>query len=250
MDLHVEVKPDQNNTIAITDYTREFDEYVPEDADDILMHYYNFKYSQTCTIDLVKYVSTEGDELINAYYNTHDSELDQVRIPLTKDGYYTVTHLVIPTVQWYNMYKNEDLSEYLNGIYVTDGVNVFKVIGGALYRTDVIELDSINPSHTTISRASANVFLIDNLKKCYERIAHKLLDEYLKSCKLCKDIDSQLRLKRDILWMAINVICYHLEWDQFYDAQLVLERLSGCNSLCKDVNIPTNKIGGDCGCKH
>ena len=47
------------------------------------------------------------------------------------------------------------------------------------------------------------IFETDNI--LFTKVSIKLLDEYLKSCKLCKDIDSQLRLKRDILWMAITL---------------------------------------------
>ena len=45
MNLYVEIRPDLENTISITDFTQETDEYISEDIQEALLHYYNFKYS-------------------------------------------------------------------------------------------------------------------------------------------------------------------------------------------------------------
>ena len=60
MNLSIEIKPDFNGTISIIDYTQEIEgEYIPEDVETPLLKYYNFKYSQTCTLDVIKAITTK-----------------------------------------------------------------------------------------------------------------------------------------------------------------------------------------------
>lgn len=243
MNLSVEIKPDFEGTISITDYTREFDEYINEDVQDVLPRYYNFKYSQTCTINVLKYVSSKGEELINVFFSPHISEADSLRIPLPKDGYYTVEHLVLPTLEWLDSVKNQDLSIY-NGIYVTDGNNIYKYFQDELYVVDPNEPVEVNPESTTISIVKYKVFSIDRLKHCYAKISRTILNSY---GGRCSSIDSTDRFNRDFLWMTINVISYYLEWNRYSEAQLILESLS-CYEFCPDEGI-FNIEGQSCGCK-
>lgn len=56
---------------------------------------------------------------------------------------------------------------------------------------------------------------------------------------------------RDIIWMAINVIKYLIELGQYYEAQRVLEDITQCGGICKDVMVDKNTIGGGgCGCNN
>jgi len=48
-----------------------------------------------------------------------------------------------------------------------------------------------------------------------------------------------------MVWMAINVIKYLVEFNQFAEAQRLIERLSSCNGLCGS-NKSSRK--GGCGC--
>lgn len=243
MNLSVEIKPDFEGTISITDYTREFDEYVNEDVQEVLPRYFNFKYSQTCTINVLKYVSSNGEELMNVFFSSHISEADSLRIPLPKDGYYIVEHFVLPTVDWLNNVKDQDLSIY-NGIYITDGSNIYKYLSNELYVVNPIEVMEVNPENTTISIVKYKVFSIDRLKHCYTKIARNILNSY---GGRCSSIDSVDRFNRDFLWMTLNVISYYLEWGKYSEAQLVLESL-GCYNFCPDEGI-FNVENTSCGCK-
>lgn len=246
MHLQVEVKPDFHNTVSITDYTLDFPEdgYIPEEIEELLPRLYNFKYSETCTVDIIIYISSEGEQLINAYYYSHDEMRDQIRIPLPKDGYYGVSHIVLPTIQWYQKLTQEELKQY-RVVYVTDGFAIYKVFGGTLQKVNVLELVEFNIDETTVSKASFNIFTMDKLKHCYDAVAHKILQAYTGRCGT---IDDDLRFKRDFLWMTINVIKYHLEWGEYSSAQLVLEGIQGCNGLCGDLGSYNVKKKGGCGC--
>ena len=243
MNLSVEIKPDFEGTISITDYTKDTDEYISEDVEEVLSQYYSFKYSETCTINLLKYASSKGEELINVLYSPHISDGDSIRIPLDKDGYYIVEHFILPTTDWLEKVKDLDLSAY-NAIYVTDGANVYKYLSGELYVVNPLEVIEVNPYHTTISIAKYQVFSIDRLKHCYVETAKKIMDNYGGKCATIDDTD---RFNRDFLWMTLNVISYYLEWDQYSNAQLVLENI-GCNNLCPDTSGVQAK-GKSCGCR-
>lgn len=247
MTLQVEVKPDFHNTVSITDYTLEFPEdgYIPEDVEEVIPRLYNYKYSDTCTIDVIKYISSQSEEITDIYYYPHYEHRDQIRIPLPKDGYYGITHIVLPTVEWYAKVSNsEDLNQY-KGIYITDGKLVYKVYNEELVVADIAEVIDRNPIETTISRANFKIFTMDKLRHCYDTVAHRILDSYTGRCSF---IDDELRFKRDFLWMTINVIKYHLEWGEYSSAQLVLEGISGCNGLCADIGGPRERRKGGCGC--
>lgn len=242
MNLTVEIKPDFNGTISVTDYSQEFGEYIPEETEGVLTRYFNYKYSQSCTINILKYISTKEEQLINVLYSPHISEADSIRIPLKQDGFYSVYHLVLPTIEWFNLVKDADLSEY-NLIYVTDGQNIFRYFNGELLIVDPLEIIEVNPESTTISISNYQIFSIDRLKHCYAAVSRQILDNYVGKCQ---SIDQTLKFNRDFLWMTLNVISYYLEWDKYSEAQIVLEDLK-CHHFCDDeVSFKNENVS--CGC--
>lgn len=243
MNLSIEIKPDFNGTISIIDYTQEIEgEYIPEDVETPLLKYYNFKYSQTCTLDVIKAITTKEEKLINVLFTDHDSPTDSVRVPLPHDGFYSVDHLVLPTLDWLEAVKDEDLSTY-KAIYVTDGINIYKYFEEQLIPVLVDEILEINPEETTLSIARYKVFSIDKLKRCYASVARSIMN----SAPKCGNIDETLKFNRDFLWMTINVINIYLERDLYSEAQITLENL-GCYNFCPDILKSTTNKNNSCGC--
>lgn len=243
MNLSVEIHPDFHSSIQIIDYTREFGEYIPEETEEVLTRYENFKYSDTYTIDVIKYLPSKGAELVNTIYTDHNYESDSVKVHLNNDGYYGIYHIVIPTLNWLEKVKDHDLS-YYNLIYVTDGSYVYKYFNNNLYKVNVDELIEVNPVKTTISKANFQIFSIDNLKHCYINASKKILNKYLGKCD---NIEHSDKFNRDFLWMTLNVISYQLEWNQYTEAQLTLENLS-CHNFCESNTV--NTTNKSCGCTH
>lgn len=243
MNLSVEIRPDLENTISITDLTQETDEYIAEDVVEALLHYYNFKYSQTCTINVVKAITSQQEELLNVFYSQHTTESDSIRVILPRDGFYSVDHLVLPTTEWLESVKDYDLSEYLF-IYVTDGIQTYKYQDDQLIPVDIEEVIEVNPERTTISISRFKVFNIDGLKRCYTEAARQILNN---AVTRCKTIDDTLRFNRDFLWMTINVINYYLEWNLYSEAQIVLENI-GCTNLCPNTESLYSPTKSGCGC--
>lgn len=242
MNLSVKITPDFKGTIAITDYTQEFNEYIPEDLETVLPRYYHFKYSQTCTINVIRYISSSEEEIIDVIYSNHNTESDSIRVPLPKDGHYIVDHIILPTIDWYKEVQNEDLSEYV-GLYVTNGYSVYKIMEDQYEEVDIREIIEVNPRKTTISCEHFDVFTIDRLKHCYVNAAKSILNKYIDKCQI---LESSIQFNRDFLWMTINVITYYLEWGNYNEAQLVLEELR-CYDFCPEDGLLNTKKK-TCGC--
>ena len=196
---------------------------------------------------------TEEDEEALSIGHYHFS--DSVRFLLPEDGYYSIDHVVLPTTQWLEKVKGSldnitllDLqTKFSGGLYITDGYELYKVMLDAdlnYYPVDIEEVLEINPKNTSISISTYKVFSIDNLKKCYTKIATNILCSGVR----CGQIDPTLRFNRDFIWMTINVINFYLEVDQYTEAEIVLEDL-GCYNFCdlRNVDVENRKL---CGCHH
>lgn len=84
-----------------------------------------FKYSETCTLDIITY---KGN-ILYSYINTHESVLNEVYYTLPTDGNYTIHHIIIPTKKWYDNIKLRQpnfLNNYKN-IYYIDNNKLYKV---------------------------------------------------------------------------------------------------------------------------
>jgi hypothetical protein len=243
MELALEITPDYHGSIAVIDYTRET-EYIDESVEDLLPSYTRFKFSETCTIDVLNRITSQEVTTQLVTYTRHDHEADSVRFPLASDGFYSVDHMVLPTVEWLYKVKDLDLSYYRNGIYVTDGFQCYIYRDGLLSPVEIQEVINVNPELTTISIASYKVFSIDRLKHCYINLARNILN----TAGRCLKVDSEVRFNRDFLLMTITVINFYLEENEYTEAELVLEQLA-CYNLCDATNTPPFN-SKPCGCHH
>lgn len=231
-----------NRCVRIQDITQQDNEYVPEDLQNVI-RYFNYKYSETCTINILYYNSTVNPGISNIVYTTHESYLDEAEIYINKDGHYTVHHMVLPTIEWLNSVLADpkfDLSVY-EYIYVTDGQKTYKYQNGELQQIEELELIEINPYHTTLSRCEKQFFHIYDLHDCFIQLSNAVFNT-----KFIKCPDKTDTYYRDFVWSAINVMKLYIEKDQYESAQLLLEKLDSCNGICKTkIN---NGTTSSCGC--
>lgn len=259
MDLSVEIKQDFDGTIAITDYTKnpEFGQYLDEDggSDYSIEFFDRFKYSDTVSITVLKYEHSVEEQLIKTIYTKHDilppeNTADSIRIPIEKDGYYTVHQIVLPTLDWLEkVVDDENLPSYSH-IYISDGCGVLKYNSQnhTAYPVEIEEVIQLNNCYSddykgTISKSSFDLFSIALLKQCYINISKDLFD---KCPSNCNNLESSVRFKRDFIWMTLNVINFYLEDNMYIDAQNVLEETITCNSFCDNISAAAKK--SDCGC--
>lgn len=253
MIINAIITPDQGNSVSIIDKS----EYLPEEDGEI-RSWSSFKYSETNTVDVLKYISTEKEILVNTYFSNHMTDSDSINIPLKVDGFYVISHLVIPTVNWFETLSEEDKADVITmyqNIYLTDGYRIFKYSGNQIYEVDIETLVTINWNATptgeytyysTVSTTNFKIFNTYNLKRCYVYNAREILNSQVGQCD---KIDDRLRFNRDFLWMTLNVINFYLEDNYYSEAQVVLEQLS-CYQFCPhDRFTKEDKLEG-CGCHH
>lgn len=236
--------------IRMKDLTQESDEYISEDITterSLQNYYYNnrFKYSQTYTVNIIKYNSIEEEKLFDPIFTNHDTYLDEAYLDLEKDGYYTVNHFVLPSIEWTlnELSKTDNISKHGKKIYTTDGEKLYQVVNNKLIEIEPKVLVEVNTEDTTISKVVQDTFSICYLYQCYISICKQLFNSTIIKCLTTDSKD--LIFKRDFLWMTLNVMKYYTEFGQLYEAQRLLENINYCGTFCNETIKTTNS---GCGC--
>lgn len=252
----IKICNEDNYGIVITDLTQDSDEYVPESIQEMEAYYLNnkFKYSETCTINVIQQNTIKESKLEEAVVGTtfmdHDSYLDESHYKMESDGYYVINHLILPTVDWLQTQINKKSSILSSGmdIYVSDCDTIYRYLNNQLQEVDPAVVATVNTENTTISRVSVDQFSICYLYDCYISLCKQVFAKINLRC-LTKSNVSDINFKRDFLWMTINVIKYYVEFDQLYEAQRLLQEINYCGGICNEQNLSASQDSG-CGCNR
>ena len=211
-----------------------------------------FKYSETATMFIVEYLGETDQTVVAKKVFQHiDCESDLITIQplevsIEKDGYYSVTQLILPTVKCYE--ENKDDRNYPWKL-CTSGVFLIDSKGRVVQATDdtYIEIDPlalpVDLCNSTVSGCTKDTFIICHLWDCYIKACKELLNARITEC-----FDNSLKeatFRRDYLWMTLNVVKYYTEFEQYMEAQRLLTKVMGCNGMCSD---KSNKNKSSCGC--
>lgn len=220
--------------------------------------YYTFE--QSASINTLTSINYEGETTlqvheINKHYLTEDGVqvIDESQLDFKVDGLYEVNHIILPTLEWYETYKEEVFGvNGFTGVYFIDEDKIYKVhpITREIEEVSIEQLLEVNTEDTTIIKETKNTFSLCHLLECFYNICKDLLS---KLCPVSCNSKSQyqdLILNRDLIWMAINVIKYCLELGQYYEAQRFLEEIQGCGTICRQYDVDKLKQAGGCGCSR
>lgn len=147
-----------------------------------------------------------------------------------------------------------DQSLYGDIIYYTDGVNVYDSEGHKVENLqDLVEnVHYSNNLSTNVYCTTQEYVGIANLYECYINYCQQLLNGgCFSSCSSRNTKDDEIIFKRDLVWMAINVIDYlvdrHSEENPtLAEAQRIIELIHSCNGICSETNQLIHNYG--CGC--
>ena len=238
MELNINITTSDKCKIVVQDVST----YLAEDFSGIVKG--KFKYSDTISIDVLQHNQT-----LKTIYTKHDT-LKSIDIPIGFDGQFSLVHLVIPNIEWFNkeLEKTEGSALGLYDIvYFSDGIDIYKYINGETSQVTIDDILEINTVNTTISRISRDFVSICFLKKCYINLCQQIFnDRGISKCWNKNKVNSELIYKRDLVWMAINVVKYLTQCEQLAEADRVIKTIQGCNGLCVSTNL-TNSTNG-CGC--
>lgn len=244
MELNINVTTSDSCKVIIQDKS----EYLPESFTGIVKG--KFKFSDTVSVDVLQHNKVQETVYRDPTYTPHDNS-GLIQIPVKFDGWFTVIHIVLPSKQWFESELSKAEGSALglyNIVYFSDGVNIYKYIDESISQVTIDEVLEVNPIDTTISKTDRDYVSICFLRKCYINLCQQIFnDRGFSSCWNKNKVDSELVYKRDLVWMAINVIKYLTECEQLAEVQRIIETLQGCNGLCISSNI-TSRTNG-CGCR-
>lgn len=238
--------------LVITDLTQDSDEYVLETVEDASAYYTNnkFKYSETCTINLIyKVGTTSDDELLANICTDHCLYLDEAHYALPSDGYYKIYHFILPTESWYESAGEKSLVVMVRDVFTCDPETgkIYKRTSRNPVRDeqsveDLIE--QIGLDTNTVSGAMFQQFSICQLYGCYIALCKPVFESKNYRCADKTGL-SDVIFKRDFIWMTINIIKYYVEDGLFMEAQRLLEEVNYCGGFCNE--LPVRSESG-CGC--
>lgn len=243
MELNINVTTSDNCKITVSDVST----YLAEDFSGTVKG--KFKYSDTVSIDVLQHNKTTEIVYRDPIYTKHDT-LQPISIPVEFDGWFDIIHLVLPSAKWFNTEVNKNEGSALglyNIIYFSDGIDIYKYINGNISQVTINEVLEVNPINTTISKTNRNYVSICFLRKCYINLCQQIFSNRgLSHCWNKNKVDSELIYKRDLVWMAINVIKYLTECEQLAEVERIIETIQGCNGLCVSSKLTSTTNG--CGC--
>lgn len=249
MKLDIKVCTSNTCEVIVTDITPVSEGgYLPESFTGVAKD--RFRRSDTVSIDVLILNKTEGQEIQSPIFTKTDQQLHKITMPVRFDGWFSVCHIVVPSKEWFDRESEKQAGSAINlydVVYYSDGSYLFKYVDGHSYAATLEELTDSNPEGTTISITHKNYVSICFLKKCYLSLCQQIFDSRgFSKCWNRNRVDGDLIFRRDLVWMAINVIKYRVEFNQLAEAQRVIEQIGGCNGLCKSEFRQTPNHG--CGC--
>lgn len=222
-------------------------EYLPEDYSGTVKG--KFKFSDSVSVDVLQLNKSTDTEYLTPTYTEH-TEQKESTLSISKDGWYSVVHLVLPSSTWFKteLEKTEGSALGLyNIVYYVENEQIYKYVNGNIQEATITEVIEINPINTTISKTSKDFVSICFLRKCYINLCQQIFNgRGFSSCWSKNKVDSELVFKRDLVWMALNVIKYLTECEQLAEVERIIETINGCNGLCNS-SSSTNKTSS-CGC--
>ena len=247
--MNIDIKVCTSNTceVIIKDITPTGGEsgYLPESFTGVATG--RFRRSDTVTIDMLILNKTEGQEIQTPRFNTENKVIN---IPVKFDGWFNVCRVVLPSKEWFERELNKETGSAIQSydiVYYSDGEYLYKYTDGNSQVATIEEITDRNTEGTTISRVFKNYVSICFLKKCYLSLCQQIFNSRgFSKCWNRSQIESDLVFRRDLVWTAINVIKYRVEFNQLAEAQRVIEQIGGCNGLCKSEFRQTLNHG--CGC--
>lgn len=210
-----------------------------------------FRYSDTVSIDVLQLNKSTEYQIQTPVFTIRDNEVKSTQLPISFDGWFTICHIVLPSDKWFNTELEKGMNSAANlydVVYYTDGKQIFKYVDNNSQEVTLDEVINRNSEGTTISIVKKDYVSVCFLKKCYINLCRQLFESNIISqCSTNKKDNCDLIFKRDLVWMALNVIQYATELNHLTEAERIIEQLGrGCNGLCKETVQQQSKSG--CGC--
>ena len=215
----------------------------------------NYTFEHTVTVNVLYSIDSKENMVMDQFSIVPHTDIDIDNITMEKDGLKQIDHYIIPNEEWLDYVIQMDptsLDSYSLVYYFNkQDESFYKYHQGSSVKVEPKEVFEVNTDTTTLIKTSVNTFQICHLEECFFKICLYLLENMP-----CTDpcFNDKMKgfvgevLNRDIIWMAINVIKYCLQLEQYYRAQAILEQIETCWGICKQLNKNNSSNYSGCGC--
>ena len=127
MEFEIDVQHGIQGHVEVTDYSKEYGQYYPEEATGISATD-KYKYSQSNTLNVIMRVNIDKVTLVDVLLDDHTNDKDQAIFDVDRDGYFTVQHFVLPTASWLaeQIASPNSLLPNYSTVYYIDNSKVYK----------------------------------------------------------------------------------------------------------------------------
>lgn len=220
---------------------------------------HQFRYQDTMSIYVLRHNKIKEYTFGDAVFSKHiDKNL--VQLPVKVDGWFSVVVYVLPTKEWFEANRQSSVIDLYDFLYYTDGCTIYKYCPKTKKEPQAVSLYELMCVADTNKRTeSYSVYTTEQdyvsicfLRKCYINLCKQILENRgFTSCWNKNNVDSELVYKRDLAWMAINIITYltkqHSKCNPtLAEVERIIETIQGCNGLCTNSNSVSKNDG--CGC--
>ncbi len=199
-------------------------------------------FDKSVSITVLKRNTSQISEIVQAFIHNHIVTEVSNKFKVKYDGWYDITHIILPTLKWVEQQEIPPTK-----MYASDGTTVFLVDNGTVTETTVETL--LNDQELQVSSVGLvqkSVFVLFNLWQCYFNYCKRMLESECSKDRACaNDCNDEGTKNRNLIWIFLNALKYHVHFGNLQAAQELLENISGCNTLCS--NEMFSKLY-DCGC--
>lgn len=175
----------------------------------------------------------------------------------TVDGWFSITHIILPTYEWYKSLSNSQLSmaQQIFFVYNLAEESIYEIEIDSLYTKEeskvTIEYVLNSLVNQNLIGIAEDIFILGHLEKCFEdKIKYIYYNKLFSQC-LYKNSDLESTFRdRDIVWMGLELLKYLVRECKYDEAERIIEGISGCNDFCTNKsNVPNaySRIKCNCG---
>lgn len=198
-------------------------------------------FNKSVSITVLKRITSQKSEIVKAFIHKHHVTEVINQFKVKHDGWYEVTHIIVPTIDWIE--QQETAPEKF---YVSDGTTLYLYESGVITEVHISDaLEDLELESAVTAIAQKSVFVLFNLWQCYLNYCKRMLEDECSKDSSCSGCDDEGTKNRYLIWIFLNAIQYYVHFGELQAAQELLENISGCNTLCS--NEMFSKLY-DCGC--
>lgn len=218
-------------------------EYLPDGS--TLTAKNRFEYKDTASVDILRLNSTDGENYSSAVI-TLRTEAEPAKIKLSRDGWFTAIHIVIPTKEWVyrELDKQGSIIYTYDRVYFTDGSKIFTCTNGVVKNSSLRALVEELSDNTTISRVEADYVSIRLLNDQLEEAYMALFKNRMYNGGCHTDACAANRLVT-----AINLIRHYVRHGSLAEAERIIEKVNHFNTQKSNNKKKDIHRYNDCGCQ-